>query len=158
MLRQIEPLNQYPRYPAPGFPMLDGLRYNHFNLNLMLMISLQSFGRIPIRTVILFGFLATVSLVAETVHAGGIEAPNPEAGQTLAETRCARCHAVGRDGASPVDAAPAFRHLGRKWPVGNLAEALAEGIVVGHPVMPAFAFSPPEIEDFLGWLQAIQEK
>lgn len=91
-------------------------------------------------------------------RAGGGEPPNLKAGQTLAETRCAHCHAVGRTGESPIAGAPAFRHLGRKWPVENLAEALAEGIVVGHPAMPAFAFSPPEIDDFLGWLQAIQEK
>lgn len=105
-----------------------------------------------------------VSVVAGTaitpapVHAGGGARPDLAAGQVLAESRCAHCHAVGRDGVSPIAAAPAFRHLGRKWPVENLAEALAEGIVVGHPAMPAFAFSPPEIDDFLGWLQAIQEK
>ena len=83
---------------------------------------------------------------------------NVENGRLLAESRCAHCHAVGRRGPSPVAAAPAFRRLGRKWPVENLAEALAEGIVVGHPAMPAFAFSPAEIDDFLGWLGAIQEQ
>ncbi|MFT5487717.1 MAG: cytochrome c [Paracoccaceae bacterium] len=92
------------------------------------------------------------------VHAGGAAPPNLDAGQTLAESRCAHCHATGRVGASPLSAAPPFRHLGRKWPVENMAEALAEGIVVGHPAMPTFAFSPPEIDDFLGWLEAIQEK
>lgn len=93
-----------------------------------------------------------------SARAGGGDPPNLTAGQSLAETRCAHCHAVDRTGESPIAGAPAFRHLGRKWPVENLAEALAEGIVVGHPAMPAFAFSPPEIDDFLGWLQAIQEK
>ena len=91
-------------------------------------------------------------------YAGGGAAPDLNAGRTLAESRCAHCHAVGREDESPIAAAPPFRHLGRKWPVDNLAEALAEGIVVGHPAMPAFAFSPPEIDDFLGWLQEIQEK
>lgn len=114
--------------------------------------------RTLLRIVTLAGFLATVTPVTGTVRAGGIEEPDIKAGQTLAETRCARCHAVRRTGASPADAAPAFRHLGRKWPVENLAEALAEGIVVGHPAMPALAFSPPEIDDFLGFLREIQEK
>ncbi len=122
------------------------------------MTSLLSFDRTSFLTLMLAGFLATGALVPGTARAGGGVAPNLEAGQTLAETRCAHCHAVGRTGASPVDVAPPFRHLGRKWPVGNLAEALAEGIVVGHPAMPTFSFSPPEIDDFLGWLQAIQEK
>jgi len=121
-------------------------------------ISVSTFVRTVIRTGMLAGFLTAGTLVAGTVRAGGLEAPDIQAGQTLAETRCARCHAVGRTGGSPVDGAPAFRDLGRKWPVENLAEALAEGIVVGHPAMPAFAFSPPEIDDFLGWLNEIQEK
>lgn len=111
-----------------------------------------------LRTGMLAGFLLAGALFAGPGRAGGLEEPDIKAGQTLAETRCARCHAVGRTGASPVDAAPAFRDLGRKWPLENLAEALAEGIVVGHPGMPAFAFSPPEIDDFLGWLNEIQEK
>ena len=104
------------------------------------------------------GAISATATAPVRVLAGGGAPPDLDAGQTLAETRCAHCHAVGRAGESPVAAAPAFRHLGRKWPVENLAEALAEGIVVGHPAMPAFAFSPPEIDDFLGWLQAILEK
>tara|TARA_R110002110_G_scaffold58355_9_gene165906 strand:+ start:2987 stop:3331 length:345 start_codon:yes stop_codon:yes gene_type:complete len=112
---------------------------------------------------IILGTLFAGILVAATATpfpalAGGGVPPDLEAGQTLAESRCAHCHAVGRDGKSPVAAAPAFRHLGRKWPVENLAEALAEGIVVGHPAMPAIAFSPTEIDDFLAWLQVIQEQ
>jgi cytochrome c len=122
------------------------------------MIHLLSFDRNLLRTVFLVAFLATGASFAGAAHAGGAEAPNLEAGQALAETSCAHCHAVGRSGASPIVQAPPFRYLGRKWPVENLAEALAEGIVVGHPAMPAFAFSPAEIDDFLGWLQAIQEK
>lgn len=104
------------------------------------------------------GVVGGTAIAPARVLAGGGEPPNLAAGQILAQSRCAHCHAVERDGDSPIAAAPAFRHLGRKWPVENLAEALAEGIVVGHPAMPAFAFSPAEIDDFLGWLQAIQEK
>lgn len=122
------------------------------------MIRFLSFGRTPLRAGILACMLAAGTAFPSTVTAGGGESPDIAKGQTLAESRCAHCHATGRDGASPIDAAPAFRHLGRRWPVENMAEALAEGIVVGHPAMPTFAFSPPEIDDFLGWLQAIQEK
>lgn len=104
------------------------------------------------------GVISGAAFSPAEVLAGGGVAPDLGAGQTLAESRCAHCHAVGRTGDSPIAAAPAFRHLGRKWPVENMAEALAEGIVVGHPAMPTFAFSPPEIDDFLGWLEAIQEK
>lgn len=134
---------------------------NRFTLMIMKQSAPQFINRILTMKLIfmalVIGVMTTTVIVPVEVRAGGGEPANLAVGQTLAESRCAHCHAVGRTGASPVAAAPAFRHLGRKWPVENLAEALAEGIVVGHPAMPAFAFSPPEIDDFLGWLQAIQE-
>lgn len=110
----------------------------------------------PIYVAIVSVIFATVLGNASPLWAGGGGTANIENGRILAESRCAHCHAVGRSGKSPVAAAPVFREIGKKWPVENLAEALAEGIVVGHPAMPAFAFSPDEIDDFLGWLEAIQ--
>ena len=47
-------------------------------------------------------------------------------GETLARTNCARCHAVGRVGGSPLLAAPPFRELHMRYPVEDLGEALAE--------------------------------
>ena len=38
--------------------------------------------------------------------------------------------------------APPFRLLPQRYPVEHLAEALAEGIVTGHPAMPQFKFHP----------------
>ena len=99
------------------------------------------------------GAMACVSTVA---MAGGLEEPDLTAGRTLAERHCAGCHAIGRTGASPNDAAPPFRRFSARWPIESLAEALAEGIVTGHPDMPTFTFSPGEIDDFLGWLESVQ--
>lgn len=82
--------------------------------------------------------------------------PDPAAGQRLAEQRCAACHAVGRTGASPRAAAPTLRDLHRRYPVDQLAESLAEGIVTGHPDMPAFTFDRAEIEDFLAYLRSLE--
>jgi mono/diheme cytochrome c family protein len=78
------------------------------------------------------------------------------AGQRLAEQRCASCHAVGPTGASPRRNAPPFRDLHRRYPVDQLAESLAEGIVTGHPDMPAFTFDRQEIEDFLAYLRSLE--
>jgi mono/diheme cytochrome c family protein len=85
-------------------------------------------------------------------------APDPQvaAGQRLAEQRCASCHAVGRTGASPRPNAPALRDLHRRYPVDQLAESLAEGIVTGHPDMPAFTFDRAEIEAFLAYLRSLE--
>ena len=59
-------------------------------------------------------------------------------GHALAEEKCARCHAIGPEGESTLPIAPAFRTLSERYPVDDLEEALAEGIVSGHPAMPEF--------------------
>jgi hypothetical protein len=41
-----------------------------------------------------------------------------------------------------------YRQIGR-YPIENLAEALAEGIVVGHPAMPRCKFEPRDINVLL---------
>lgn len=78
-------------------------------------------------------------------------------GRELAATHCSSCHAIDRSGDSPAPEAPAFRTLSRNYRVDSLAEALAEGISVGHPAMPEFQFAPGEVNDLVGYLQSIQE-
>lgn len=51
--------------------------------------------------------------------------------------------------------APPFRDLPKRYPVENLAEALAEGIVTGHPAMPRFTFDPPEIDALLTYIASL---
>ncbi len=79
-------------------------------------------------------------------------------GRVLAETHCARCHAIGVDGASTHPLAPPFRTLSRNYPVNSLEEALAEGIAVGHRDMPRFELEPAQIDAIVTYLSAIQER
>jgi cytochrome c len=79
-------------------------------------------------------------------------------GEALVTRNCTGCHAVGVIGDSPLPRAPAFRDLHKRYPVENLAEALAEGILTGHPQMPEFRFSPPEVSDIIAYLKSIQTK
>ena len=79
-------------------------------------------------------------------------------GEALLAKHCGRCHAIGRSGPSPHPAAPPFRTLARKYPIEGLAEALAEGIFVGHPDMPEFAFEVDEVGAILAYLESIQER
>ena len=51
-----------------------------------------------------------------------------------------------------------IRTLSSKYPVEDLAEALAEGIVSGHPDMPIFVFNPHDVEAIIQYLQSIQIK
>lgn len=81
-------------------------------------------------------------------------------GERIARENCAPCHAVGRSGASPNPKAPRFRELSRRYPLQNLEEALAEGIVVGHETaqMPVFRLGVTEIDNLIAWLARIQTR
>ena len=76
-------------------------------------------------------------------------------GRALAEKNCGRCHALGRTGESPLAKAPPFRTFAQRWPLESLEEALAEGIVTGHPDMPEFVFTPEEIGALIAFLAAL---
>jgi cytochrome c len=78
-------------------------------------------------------------------------------GQSLLAANCARCHSIGRSGTSPHPSAPPFRILGKRYPIDNLAEGLAEGLVSGHPDMPEFVFPPEDISAILAYLKSVQE-
>jgi len=82
-----------------------------------------------------------------------------ERGRAFAQRHCAMCHAIGRTGSSPYAPAPPFRTLHERYDVEALAEALAEGIVVGHGgarQMPQFVLSPAEIDDLLAYLKSLE--
>jgi mono/diheme cytochrome c family protein len=94
--------------------------------------------------------------------ASAARAADPAAGEArghaLVERNCAMCHAVGKTGASPFHPAPPFRELSQRYKIDDLAEALAEGIITGHPAMPEFRFSPAEVNDIIRYMKSIQAR
>jgi len=78
-----------------------------------------------------------------------------ERGQAIAQANCGRCHAVGDAGESPEPKAPPFRDLHKLYPVESLAESLAEGIVTGHPDMPAFELTAPQVNALISYLKTL---
>jgi cytochrome c len=76
-------------------------------------------------------------------------------GKAIAKRLCARCHDITLTRDSPMVAAPPFRQLPQRYPIENLAEALAEGIVAGHPAMPQFRFAPSEIDALLAFIDSL---
>ena len=94
------------------------------------------------------------------VAASSVEAQDEETarGKAIAETNCARCHQIGPEGDSPLAGAPPFRTLGRNYPVSDLEEALAEGIITAHPTMPEFVFQPDDAAALIAYLESIQER
>ena len=79
-------------------------------------------------------------------------------GKVLVEQNCSRCHAIGKEGASTHPEAPPFRTLSSRYPIEDLAESLAEGIVSGHPDMPIFVFSATDVEAIIEYLNSIQDQ
>lgn len=78
-------------------------------------------------------------------------------GQSLLARDCGHCHAVGRTGNSLDKEAPAFRSLGKRYPIESLEEALGEGIVSGHPDMPEFKFDADDVGAIIAYLKSIQQ-
>jgi hypothetical protein len=67
-----------------------------------------------------------------------------------------RCHAIGKFGESPLKIAPPFRTLHERYPVEDLQEPLAEGIITGHPTMPEFRFDPGQVGDIIAYLKTLE--
>ena len=113
-------------------------------------------------------YLSALTIAALTVLAGigarGAAAQNAEQdafvaqGRAFAQKNCSRCHALGESDASPHAQAPPFRMVVERYPSESLAEALAEGIVSGHPDMPVYVLQPDEIEAFLAYLDSLGPK
>jgi len=83
-------------------------------------------------------------------------ATSPEQGKRLARLYCAKCHAIDKVSRSPLRIAPPFRTLHERYPVEELQEALAEGIVTGHPTMPEFRFESDQVADFIAFLKTLE--
>ena len=77
-------------------------------------------------------------------------------GLKYAQTNCASCHAIGLVGESPLQIAPPFRALHLRYPVEDLVESLAEGIVTAHPTMPQFQLDVVQIGDFIAYLKSLE--
>ena len=79
-------------------------------------------------------------------------------GDALVRSNCSPCHAVGLNDKSPHPDAPAFRTLSERYPIEDLAEALAEGISTGHPDMPEVVASPEQIDAIIAYIGTLQRK
>lgn len=100
-------------------------------------------------------FLAALAVLGVALTSA--TAANVEQGRRLAQLYCARCHSIDKLSPSPLSIAPPFRKLHERYPVESLEEALAEGIVTGHPSMPEFRFEPDQVNDFIAFLKTLEK-
>ena len=79
-------------------------------------------------------------------------------GKKLATKLCSHCHNIETTGKSTAYRAPPFRTFASKWPLEDLEEALAEGIVVGHSIMPEFELETDDITALLDFMGDLAKK
>ncbi len=109
----------------------------------------------------LMAALAALTLggcAGEAVRQNGTEPVvmgSADRGGILVRQKCAGCHSVERAGDSPMPAAPPFRSMGVLYPVRDLQEAFAEGVVTAHPSMLAFELQSTEIADLIAYLESV---
>ena len=100
--------------------------------------------------------LFAIALMAPLYAAAQAMSPPEQRGKVFVQANCSRCHAVGKVGESPLGPAPPFRTLHNQYPVESLQEALAEGIVTGHPSMPQFQLDPGQVQDVIDYLKSLE--
>jgi len=105
------------------------------------------------RTLITFAGVAFSALAAGTASRAD---PNPMAGKAFAQANCSHCHSIDKVTQSTLAIAPPFRTLHKRYPVESLEEALAEGIMTGHPSMPEFRLDPGQIADLISFLKTLE--
>lgn len=98
------------------------------------------------------------AIVIAAATSAAAQEPSARRGGTIVKRHCAGCHAVGAAGSSPHAAAPPLRELHRRYEPEVLAEALAEGILTGHPAMPEFRFGPNDVRSIILYLNEIQDR
>ena len=109
--------------------------------------------KVGVGAVVLFALLA-----GKPAHLRAQDLSDLESrGFAIVSEQCGSCHAVARSDISPYPKAPPFRILGRHYPIESLAEAFAEGIIIGHVDMPEVKFRPEEIDAVIAYLKYVQE-
>jgi cytochrome c len=109
--------------------------------------------RLPIIIVLLIA-----SLLALALAGSAAQAQDPaRRGRALLKEFCARCHAIGKTGDSPVRGALPFRTLSRSFDLDRFPRLLERGLSSSHPAMPEFRFSGRDARAVTFYLRSIQQ-
>lgn len=104
--------------------------------------------------------LSSPAALAADLPSSSVAAPGALAaeGKALLDANCSRCHATGQTGSSPFVKAPPFRNVMRIYGADSLQEALAEGLITGHPAMPEFVFPPDQVGAIITYLHTLEDQ
>jgi cytochrome c len=76
-------------------------------------------------------------------------------GKSVLEKHCARCHAIERQGPSPLAQAPPFRDVYDKYPLEELEMRLTEGAVSHYRYMPQIDLTHEDVAAVMAYLASI---
>ena len=97
---------------------------------------------------------AAVSLFAAGAT-GPVGLPGVDSGAHIAQMRCAACHAVGPQGASPRLGAPPFGAIRMRYNSLSLERELARISKQGHYDMRPLAINPDEAADLAAYIESL---
>src|SRR5262245_28891836 len=99
--------------------------------------------------------IAMVALLTALHTSAAAQSPSLVArGRAIAEQRCARCHAIGRDDERPHAIVIPFRDLPARFPVEMLVEARTTGVISGHDEMPMFELPRTDMAALLSYIDS----
>ena len=79
-------------------------------------------------------------------------------GKQMLQQLCARCHAIGKTGASPNKQAPPFRGFSEtKLYDSDFLQRLQDGYSSIHRFMPTFRFNREDAEEIVRYMKSIQQ-
>ena len=97
--------------------------------------------------------LTAIAGIVLVLASGQAQELRIERGRMLAETRCARCHAIGLSGNSPRSAAPPFRILPPNLAPEDLGAVFSDQ---DHEIMPKFQeMGGSEVVDLATYMRSL---
>jgi mono/diheme cytochrome c family protein len=108
----------------------------------------------------LLPLLALSAAIGNLAMAADADVGSAARGRALAEAVCASCHAIGREGESPLAAAPTFRSFRQRFVFDWLQQAFEDGIGRGHAgqFMPDIMLSRYQTDDLIAYLDTLTDE
>ena len=101
--------------------------------------------------------LAVVLLLSVAAPASAQISGNAAHGATIAQSICAACHAVTRDGRrSPNPMAPTFFSVATT--LGMTDRALRVWLQTSHPTMPNYVLNRDDTDDIVAYILSLKER
>ena len=100
--------------------------------------------------------LILIGAAALALLAPAAQPPDVQAGEQIASTRCAQCHAIGLKARSPKVHAPTFDEIRLEYNAPALEKKLNHIARHGHRSMKPLAISPREAKEIAAYVESLR--